>query len=128
VSAIENDIRSSSTHIIVACAESDGRVVGFAQLSEGTTEPCIDDLEGVVELKRLYVEPDFHGSGVGRALTTQSEDMARKLGYRIVWLGVWEGNFKAQRVYEAMGFTRVGDREFKMGKCIQTGWIMVKDL
>ncbi|KAK7890431.1 hypothetical protein LTR67_008318 [Exophiala xenobiotica] len=126
--AIENDIRSSSTHIIVACAESDGRVIGFAQLTEGTSEPCVDDLEGVVELQRLYVEADFRSSGVGRVLTTQSEDLARKLGYRIVWLGVWEGNFKAQRVYEAMGFTRVGEHEFKMGTCIQTDWIMVKDL
>ncbi|KAL6251589.1 hypothetical protein RBB50_001799 [Rhinocladiella similis] len=132
VSAIEEDIRSSRTHLIVACAEDededDGRVVGFAQLAEGTTEPCIEDLENIVELQRLYVDADHHGLGVGRALEREIEDMARLMAYRIVWLGVWEGNFKAQRVYETLGFTRVGEHEFKMGKCIQTDWIMIKDL
>ncbi|KIW13551.1 hypothetical protein PV08_08739 [Exophiala spinifera] len=139
VGAIEDDIRSSQTHIIVACAEDEddnvnnndndsGRVIGFAQLTEGTTEPCIEDLENIVELQRLYVDADHHGLGVGRALEREMEHMARLMAYRIVWLGVWEGNFKAQKVYETLGFTRVGEHEFKMGKCIQTDWIMIKDL
>ncbi|KIX09836.1 uncharacterized protein Z518_00917 [Rhinocladiella mackenziei CBS 650.93] len=128
ISAIEEDIRSRSKHLVVACSSSDGRVMGFAQLTEGTTEPCIEDLDNVVELQRLYVDRDFHGSGVGKALTREIERLAREKGYRIMWLGVWEGNFKAQRVYEAMGFLRVGDHEFKMGRCIQTDWIMCKDL
>lgn len=128
ISAIEDDIRSASTQLIVACAGPDEKVIGFAQLTEFTTEPCIADLESVVELQRLYVEPEYHGSGVGKTLTKEVEAMARDQGYRIIWVGVWEGNFKAQRVYEAMGFTRFGDHEFKMGRCIQTDWIMVKDL
>jgi ribosomal protein S18 acetylase RimI-like enzyme len=165
VSAIEEDIRSSSKHLIVACtsrpntADSDvnsdsdsdsdwdwptdsnshsnsnsrsetytEQVIGFAQLTEGTTEPCIEDLEGLVELQRLYVDADFHGLGVGKALTNKAEGLARDLAYRIMWLGVWEGNFRAQRVYESMSFSRAGEHEFKMGRCIQTDWIMIKDL
>ncbi|EXJ93454.1 hypothetical protein A1O1_01846 [Capronia coronata CBS 617.96] len=127
-SAIEKGILAPSTHIIVACANTDNRVIGFAQLTEGTSEPCIADLERVVELQRLYIYADFQGAGVGRTLTREVEKMARDRRYRIMWLGVWEGNFKAQRVYEAMGYSRVGEREFKMGRCIQTGWIMCKDL
>lgn len=128
ISAIEEDILSRSTHIIVACSDADNRVIGFAQLTEGTIEPCIVHLECTVELQRLYVDADFHGAGVGKALTTRVEEMARGRGHRIMWLGVWEGNFKAQRVYEAMGYSRVGEHEFKMGRCIQTDWIMIKDL
>lgn len=134
VAAIEADIHSPSTQIIVACAppssqhNTDERVIGFAQLTEGTSEPCIADLDDLIELQRLYVSSDFHGSGVGRALTARIEAIARTKGSRVLWLGVWEGNFRAQRVYEAMGFARVGDHEFKMGKCIQTDWIMCKDL
>ncbi|KAI1621977.1 acyl-CoA N-acyltransferase [Exophiala viscosa] len=126
--AVENDVRSASTQLIVACAGPDDRVIGFAQLTEFTSEPCIEDLESIIELQRLYVDPDFHGSGIGKTLTKEVEAIARGQGYRIMWLGVWEGNFKAQRVYEAMGFTRVGEHEFKMGRCIQTDWIMIKDL
>ncbi|KAK4943659.1 hypothetical protein LTR10_016756 [Elasticomyces elasticus] len=128
IPAIENDIRSASTRLIVACAGPNDKVVGFAQLTEFTSEPCIEDLESIVELQRLYVDPDYHGSGIGKTLTKEVEAMARSQGYRIIWLGVWEGNFAAQRVYEAMGFTRVGEHEFKMGRCIQTDWIMIKDL
>ncbi|KPI36665.1 uncharacterized protein AB675_10040 [Cyphellophora attinorum] len=45
-----------------------------------------------------------------------------------MWLGVWEGNFVAQGVYEKAGFERVGDHEFRMGRCVQIDWIMVKQL
>ena len=128
LSAIEEDIQNPSKHVIVACSAADDRVIGFAQVTEGTSEPCIDDLESIVELQRLYVYQDFHGSGVGRALTQEAEAIARDLGYLVMWLGVWEGNFQAQRIYEAMGFSRVGDHEFQMGRCIQTDWIMCKDL
>lgn len=128
VSAIEADISSTTKHVVVACAGLEGHVVGFAQLTEGTTEPCIQDLDDVVELQRLYVHPDYLGIGMGRALTRQTETMAKQMGYRILWLGVWEGNFQAQRIYEAMGFSRAGDHEFQMGRCIQTDWIMCKNL
>jgi len=124
--AIEEDIRDPSKHVLVACFED--QIIGFAQLTEGTTEPCIKDPDQTVELQRLYVRREFHGTGVGKSLTRNVETVAKELGYRAMWLGVWEGNFKAQRVYEAMGFTRIGDHEFKMGQCIQTDWIMVKDL
>ena len=45
-----------------------------------------------------------------------------------MWLGIWEGNFVAQKVYEKMGFGKVGEHEFQMGKCIQIDWIMWKDI
>lgn len=132
-STVEEYIRSPRTHLIVACAggqgEGDGgKIIAFAQLAEGSSEACIEDLESIVELQRLYVDADHHGIGVGKALEREMEDMARLMAYRILWLGVWEGNFKAHKVYETFGFTKVGEREFKMGKCIQTGWIMIKDL
>ncbi|ETI24652.1 hypothetical protein G647_04021 [Cladophialophora carrionii CBS 160.54] len=108
--------------------EDDDRVIGFAQLTEGTTEPCLSHLRSSVELQRLYVSTAHHGRGVGKTLAREIELLAQSLGYRSLWLGVWEGNFKAQRVYEGLGFTKVGDHEFKMGKCIQMDWIMCKGL
>ncbi|OCT52634.1 acetyltransferase [Cladophialophora carrionii] len=148
--AIEEDIRCATKHVFVACTgaksndsrqasanssdveagdeDDDSRVIGFAQLTEGTTEPCLSHLRSSVELQRLYVSTAHHGRGVGKALAREIELLAQSLGYRSLWLGVWEGNFKAQRVYEGLGFTKVGDHEFKMGKCIQMDWIMCKGL
>ncbi|KIW29811.1 uncharacterized protein PV07_05598 [Cladophialophora immunda] len=146
VEAIEEDIRCATKHILVACSDKssipdaltpndddgDGvsmeEIIGFAQLTEGTSEPCISDVASIVELQRLYVSTAFHGNGVGKVLASQIEGVARRLGYKALWLGVWEGNFRAQKVYEGLGFVKVGDHEFKMGKCIQMDWIMLKDL
>lgn len=103
-------------------------VIGFAQLTENTTEPCLSHLSGLVELQRLYVSPSHQGLGVGKVLACHIDAIARGLKYKAIWLGVWEGNFKAQRVYEGLGYAKVGDHEFKMGSCIQMDWIMFKDL
>jgi len=147
--AIEDDICSNDKYFLVATAtaastsaesgdggkekerkKGNGDVIGFAQLTEYSTEPCLSHLPPtqVIELQRLYVHSSTQGMGIGKRLMRQMEGLAKKMGYKYMWLGVWEGNFVAQRVYEGMGFERVGDHEFRMGRCIQTDWIMVKEL
>lgn len=81
-----------------------------------------------IELQRLYVTQEYHGAGVGRALIDRVEEIARGEGYKTLWLGVWEENFKAQNVYAKMGFRKVGEHDFKMGNCVQTDWILSKRL
>jgi ribosomal protein S18 acetylase RimI-like enzyme len=128
-SSDKNDSEDSGNDAGVDAEEDDDdEVIGFTQLTEGTTEPCISHLRSSVELQRLYVSTAHHGLGVGKFLVREIEALARSLGYKSLWLGVWEGNFKAQRVYEGLGFAKVGDHEFKMGKCIQMDWIMTKEL
>ncbi|RMZ84005.1 hypothetical protein DV737_g1284, partial [Chaetothyriales sp. CBS 132003] len=151
LAAIEADIASPTKHIFVATPTTPlaspnpalpnsalpspvlppppPPILGFVQLTENTTEPCLADITGLVELQRLYVRGDCHGRGLGKALAGHAESLARhQLGYSNVWLGVWEGNFIAQRVYEAMGYERVGEHEFTMGRCVQIDWIMAKPL
>lgn len=153
VEAIEADVRSPAKYIFVACKNSNSssddlessgssetsalingsddeaeEIIGFTQLTLGTTEPCLSHLPSLVELQRLYVSTSHHGLGVGKHLAHRIESLARELGYKALWLGVWEGNFKAQRVYEGLGFRKVGDHEFQMGSCIQMDWIMCKKL
>jgi ribosomal protein S18 acetylase RimI-like enzyme len=126
--AVARDLSTPLVSIIVACAPSHEHVVGFAQLTRGTMEACLEGCESPVELQRLYVAQDFHGSGVGRMLVEKVESMARGEGYVTLWLGVWEENFKAQKVYERMGFAKVGSHDFVMGSCVQTDWILSKRL
>jgi len=56
------------------------------------------------------------------------ERLALERGFVTMWLGVWEENFKAQKIYERMGFRKVGQHDFKMGNCVQTDWILTKRL
>lgn len=103
-------------------------MIGFVQLTRGTLEECVAQKEKPIELQRLYVAQECHGRGVGKALIERAEEMAREQGFATLWLGVWEENFKAQKVYERMGFGKVGEHDFKMGECVQTDWILSKDL
>jgi ribosomal protein S18 acetylase RimI-like enzyme len=127
LSAIAKDLENPLIDIIVAC-DSNDHVIGFVQLTQGTIEPCLADVESPIELQRLYVDERHHGGGVGRALENEVERIAQKRGFRTLWLGVWEENSKAQKAYERFGFSKVGSHDFVMGTCVQTDWILMKSL
>lgn len=127
VEAITSDLKNSLMDFIIAYNEHD-RVVGFAQMTQGTSEPCVADADLPVELQRIYLHQDFHGLGIGKRLIQEIENIARHKGFITMWLGVWEENFKAQKVYQNAGYIKVGDHGFKMGDCVQTDWIMSKTL
>ncbi|GAB5588202.1 hypothetical protein Unana1_03102 [Umbelopsis nana] len=127
ISAITSDLNDPFKHFIVACNEQD-QVLGFVQLTQGTSEPCVADAEKPIELQRIYVHIESHGLGLGRRLIQRAEEIARTQGFKTMWLGVWEENFKAQKVYEKSGYVKVGHHDFKMGDCIQTDFIMSKKL
>ncbi|KAK7743518.1 hypothetical protein SLS53_004052 [Cytospora paraplurivora] len=137
-SAIVSEMSDPSKDILVAVgAESDSHpgpdgeaIVGFTQMTRGShlQEPCARDLAAPVELQRLYVGTGQHGKGVGRALADAVEDLARREGFRHIWLGVWEENHRAQRFYANRGFRRIGEHVFDVGGDLQTDEIMFKAL
>ena len=132
--ATTTDISDTNKDMIVATDPSaqddddNNRIVGFALLTRGTTEPCIAHVADQVELQRIYVHPSAHGRGIGRLLAQTCEDMGRAQGFRYMWLGVWEENLRAIKVYEKLGFEKVGSHDFKIGEVVQTDNIMIKSL
>jgi len=127
--SVSSDISNRDISVVVAHpASQPSLVVGFAYLTRGTTDPCLAGFPSQVELQRLYVRQDWHGRGVGKLLMRKMQELARREHFETLWLGVWEENLVAQKVYEGFGFGKVGFHDFVMGSCVQTDWILVKKL
>ena len=70
-------------------AEDDGVVVGFRSLLEN-------------EVGAIFVQPQYHGTGAGRALM----DIA-KSQHPVLYVEVFEANKLGRRFYDKSGFQRV---------------------
>jgi putative acetyltransferase len=63
---------------------------------------------GAAELKRMIVDPDYAGQGVGRSLLLAILQAAKERGIRSVLLEVGIRNIEARRLYESCGFRERG--------------------
>lgn len=56
------------------------------------------------ELKRLYVQPDYRGRGIGRQLIMAAIDIARQSNYKCICLDMVPGLEVAEQLYASLGF------------------------
>jgi ribosomal protein S18 acetylase RimI-like enzyme len=103
----------------VLLAEDDGVAAGYTMLVFGDPEDpdvaAAVAARPTVELSKMYVLPEQHGTGLAAALMDASIEAARERGVASVWLGVNEENVRANRFYEKGGFVTVGMKKFRVG-------------
>ncbi len=61
-----------------------------------------------VEVKRMFVMPQWRGRGVAQAILTHLEGLARQQGFGLLRLETGIHQQEALRLYERAGFTRCG--------------------
>ena len=66
-------------------------------------------LDGASYLSSIGTRPRFRGRGLGRVVTAAATADAVAAGARWVYLGVWEGNEPASRLYRRLGFVGIGE-------------------
>ena len=78
-------------------AEDEGRLAGCVALrSLG---------DGICEMKRMFVAPQFQGKGVGLMLGQAIVDEARRIGYVRMMLDTGPAQREAQGLYRKLGFS-----------------------
>ncbi|MGV0607791.1 GNAT family N-acetyltransferase [Mycolicibacterium sp. XJ1904] len=115
---------------VVLVARTGASITGYAMLIRGVPDdPDVQravESRPAVEVSKIYVLPEHHGSGVATALMSESVRMAEELGAAAVWLGVNQQNQRAQRFYAKHGFAVSGTKTFRLGAATENDYVMVR--
>lgn len=106
-------------------AEVGATAAGYAKVRAGAPAER-RDLDGPVELVRLYVGREWLGRGVGADLMAACLKEAVRGAYRTIWLGVWEHNARARAFYRRWHFEEIGHHTFHLGADAQRDILMAR--
>jgi ribosomal protein S18 acetylase RimI-like enzyme len=115
----------SSTALFAATLQE--AVVGYLMLCRDGAPIEVGEHDAL-EIRRIYVMPEFHGKGIAQALMRQSLICAAEAGCRKVWLGVSQHNQRGIAFYAKAGFAVVGEKKFFVGSDIHDDYVMCCEL
>jgi diamine N-acetyltransferase len=105
-------------------AEAEGVLLGFLKLK--VDSPRAGGVEW--QTQKLYVDPALVQRGVGRALMAAGEALMRARGVEASWLVVYEGNARALRFYEDLGYREAGAQTHSFEELVVPFKVLAKDL
>lgn len=106
------DAAGRSADALVLIADDDGEVLGSVTWCPPGSPSREIGRDGEGEFRMLGVAPSAQGRGIGRLLVEHCLQLARQSGHRAVVLSTGKSMTSAHRLYEAMGFRRLPDRDW----------------
>ena len=113
--------------IIYLLLRSGERPIAYIKL-ERNANPEGFTLLRPLALHRIYVRKEYHGQRSGTKLIEAAIAIAHNEGFMNIWLGVWNVNHGAIRLYEKFGFQIFGNYQFIMGSIISDDFLMKLEL
>ena len=86
-----------------------GPPMGSLLLARYKTKPagCVglmDLSDGICEVRRLFVKPEYRRLGIGKALIEAAIEYARRIDYKVMRLNTNKRMAAAERLYRSYGF------------------------
>lgn len=100
---IQQALDTSPQSLLLISVDEMGSPVGFA-----TAEPRSPGDETTALIRYLGVRPDAWGKGAGTSLLVAAAALLREAGFANVVLEVYADNVRAVRLYEKLGWHRIG--------------------
>jgi len=94
--------RQAQGYPVLVAVDDAGDVLGYASFGDWRT---FEGFRHTVE-HSVYVRPDCHGKGLGRALLTALIVRAREAGKHVMVAGIEAGNEASIRLHKACGFVQ----------------------
>lgn len=108
---LEDDWRCTLQRAQWVVARTADRVIGVARSSGAD-----DDESKERHIEAVWVAPQFRRHGVGRRLVLALVEGELRAGIRDILIWVIDGNQRARRLYEGIGFAPTGERQLLPGK------------
>jgi len=112
--------------ILYFVAYNQNKEVGYIKLIKNVVANNIT--QPVMELEKIYVLPDFYGTGAGDELMNKAIEQTQMHGFNKLFLGVWQKNLRAIAFYRKHGFIEIGTRTFQLGSTLCDDFLMIKDV
>ena len=99
----------------------DGQLSGFVVLNnefpvEYNSLTWMEIPENSLVVHRLSISPEFQGMGIGKKLMIHALKLARENGYKSIRLDAFTDNPAALRLYESLGFKKIGTVGLRKGE------------
>jgi len=121
----QNELNNPDSRFYFAVV--DDAVAGYLKINLHTAQTDLQD-PNALEIERIYVLQEYQGQRIGNKLLDFAIEMAIDKKYNYIWLGVWEHNAGAIRLYESKGFKTFSSHPFVLGKDEQTDLLMRREL